>query len=87
MIYFEGCPNTEKSRKILREIGVNFDEVCLDNLTIDSPYLVYSSPTLLMDEKMVFGSTTVGNSMACSIDLPSTEETLRRIEQLNSPVK
>ena len=35
-IYFEGCPNAEKTRTALKTIGIDFDDVNQDDLSESS---------------------------------------------------
>lgn len=74
LIYFEGCPNTERARKLLIETGVPFEEVKQDNLSIGDPLKGYASPTVLDGGNIIFGSKTGENSGGCSLDIPSIEQ-------------
>ena len=74
LLYFEGCPNAEKARLLLRQTGVTFEEVRQDDLAAIDPLKGYTSPTVLDGEKIVFGSKTGEGSSGCSFGLPSTEE-------------
>jgi len=52
--------------------------VCQDDLSNSDPLKNYSSPTLLINNKIVFGSEAVGGG--CSMPLPSKEELLKILE-------
>lgn len=70
LIYFAGCPNWQKVRDLLLEQG--FKDLKLidqNNLPSDSPYKLYSSPTLLVDSNILMGSKVCSSSEgACSMD-------------------
>ena len=79
LIYFDGCPNAEKVRGLLRKIGVRFQEVRQDDLPPSDRYRGYTSPTILDGEKIVVGSDTEGSSGGCSLDIPSETELKERL--------
>lgn len=74
LLYFEGCPNAEKARLLLKQTGVTFEEVQQDSLAPTNHLKGYTSPTVLDGEKIVFGSKTGEGSSGCSFGLPSAEE-------------
>ncbi len=84
LIYFEGCPNTEKARKLLIEVGVPFEEVKQDDLPTGNPLKGYASPTLLDGENIIFGSETGNSSGGCSLDIPSVDQLRSRLD-INRP--
>ena len=79
LVYFEGCPNANKVRTLLTQIGVAFDEVMLDNLPENHPLKAYASPTVLRDNRVILGAKTGHNSGACSLDIPSLDEFKARL--------
>ncbi len=83
LVYFEGCPNAKLAEQRLREAGIEFEKICQDSLPDDSPYKKYSSPTLLMEEAIVFGAST-GTDGGCSIDMPDVLELKKRLMVLGS---
>lgn len=67
LIFFNGCPEVDHARMAIRSAGVaNFVEVNQDNLPKDSPYRTFSSPSILLNGKLVAGSLVTGG--ACSIE-------------------
>jgi glutaredoxin len=67
LIFFRGCPLGVPTAEILRYAGVEFDEIHQDQLSKDSPFQVYSSPTILLGDKVIFGSElTKGDSTGTS---------------------
>jgi|TARA_B100000749_G_scaffold280077_2_gene274695 hypothetical protein len=78
LVYFRGCPNYLPAEELLRSAGVKFESVCQDDLSNSDPLKNYSSPTLLINNKIVFGSEAVGGG--CSMPLPSKEELLKILE-------
>lgn len=79
LIYFKGCPNTKKARSLLAQAGVDYSEICQDNLKPSDPLRQYSSPTLLRGSKLVFGSETTDADGSCSLDIPTIDELQRRL--------
>jgi hypothetical protein len=79
LVCFEGCPNAEKAKGLLRKIGVPFDEIRQDDLQALDRYRGYTSPTILNGDKIVIGSSTEGAAGGCSIDIPSAEELRTRL--------
>lgn len=86
LVYFEGCPNAKLAERRLREVNMNFEKVCQDSLPNDSPYKKYSSPTLLADDEIVFGSAT-GSDGGCSIDLPDVKAIKELLRKIGAPGK
>lgn len=70
LIYFNECPNWQKVRDLLVEQG--FTDIKLidqNDLPNDSQYKLYSSPTLLVNNKVIMGSKICSSSVgACSTD-------------------
>lgn len=64
LVYFEGCPNVERARTVIRSIMIEFSEVKQDHLAQGDPYRRYSSPTILVDGKIIVGSEN--EAAACS---------------------
>lgn len=74
LLYFEGCPNAEKARRLLTKVGATFEEVRQDDLPSSDPLKGYASPTVLDGEKIIFGSKTGEGSGGCSLDIPSVDD-------------
>jgi len=79
LVYFTSCPNAEPLRSTLKELGITFTEVCQDDLQGGDLLKNYSSPAIIKDGKLVFGTEVVG--AGCSVDLSDVEE-LRGILEL-----
>ena len=79
LIYFEGCPNTEKARRLLIELEISFEKVKQDNLPFGDPLNGYASPTVLDGENIIFGSKTGNSSGGCSLDIPSADQLRSRL--------
>lgn len=79
LIFFEGCPNAGKARKLLQQVGVTFEEVKQDLLPADHPYKGYASPTVLDKERIVFGAKTGNDSGGCSLDIPTASDLRKRL--------
>lgn len=66
LVYFVGCPHIELAKSAILAAGFSsFSEVDLGCLREDHPYQRYSSPTILIDGRLVAGSKNGG--AACSI--------------------
>ena len=83
LITFKGCPNANKARALLREVGVAFDDVVQDDLLANHPLRAYSSPSILLGNDLIGGSKLGVGSAGCSIDLPSAQ-VLRKLFQERS---
>ncbi len=79
LIYFSDCPNVEKARNAIRASGVTeFSEVEQDKLSTESLYRRFSSPTILVNGKIVAGSQN--GAAACSmIDWNSASAKIRTV--------
>jgi len=77
-IYFEGCPNADKTRKALKAVNVDFDEVEQTSQPEGSPYKNYSSPTILKDNEIVIGSKT-GDGGGCSLEVPTADDLKQKL--------
>ena len=61
--------------------GVDFVEVCQDELSVSDPLREFSSPTLLVDNEIIFGSRVSGLGGGCSLKLPTDAELLEAIKK------
>jgi len=73
-IYFEGCPNADKTRTALKTIGIDFDNVNQGDLPESSIFRNYSSPTILQGNNVIFGCETGQGRGGCSLEVPSIDE-------------
>lgn len=80
LIFFEDCPNAERARRLLKQVGVSFEQIRQDSLPADHPYRRYASPTVLNHELIVFGSALGDGGGGCSIDIPSVTDLKKRLE-------
>lgn len=78
LITFRSCPNADKARLALKNIGVSFTDVISDELPANHLWRRYSSPSILQDEKLVFGSDQGGDG-ACSLKVPTENELKERL--------
>ncbi len=81
LIYFSGCPNVQPAKDLIASAGLAADEVDQDDLPESDPLRGYSSPTLLIGDKILFGSA-VGVGGGCSLGLPSPDEFQKLIRDL-----
>jgi hypothetical protein len=82
LIYFNGCPNAEAAMHNAGQAGVRFRAVDQDALRANDPLNGYSSPTLLMDGKIIFGAKASPGTRSCGLDLPAPEEIRKRIAKI-----
>jgi hypothetical protein len=83
LIYFDGCPNADKTKRRLRDAHIDFVDQKQDSLPNGHAHLNYSSPTLLLGDQIIFGETTTeGGAGGCSLDLPESEEIRERLNAI-----
>ncbi|MGE4131433.1 MAG: MerC family mercury resistance protein [Bdellovibrionales bacterium] len=78
LIYFSGCPNAEKARSALEATKIPFAAIEQTALTPGSPYRLYSSPTILNGETILYGSKS-GDGGGCSLDTPTSSGILEKL--------
>ena len=74
LLYFQGCPNAEKLRTNLKDVGVTFEEVVQDLLPEEHPFRSYSSPSVLHNNEIIFGIAVSGSGGGCTVGAPSPEK-------------
>lgn len=78
LIYFKGCPNAEKALSALKATKIPFTPIEQTALPSGSPYKLYSSPTILNGEAILYGSKS-GEGGGCSLDTPTTAGLLQKL--------
>ena len=78
LLYFNGCPNHRPAVELLESLGIQFESVCQDDLEESDLLKKYTSPTLLNNNEIIFGSKAMGGG--CSMPLPSREELNKRLK-------
>ncbi len=68
-IYFDGCPNAQKIMNILSELEIHFEKIEQTSLSDGHQYKNYSSPTVLADNEIIFGTQADGGG--CSVNIPN----------------
>lgn len=70
LIYFQGCPEAKLAKEALAKAGVEgVEEIIQDGLPKDSVYRKYTSPSILVNENLLYGIETTSSKPACSFDL------------------
>ena len=87
LVYFTGCPNASEAQLRLRNAGLDFDEEDQNVLPRGHAHLKFTSPTLLLGEKIVFGSTSDSEEGGCSLDLPEASEIRERLDAINRAMR
>lgn len=77
-IYFESCPNAQKTKALLQNITRDFEIIRQDDLPMDSPYRNYSSPTILRGDEVILGCASAGGG--CSLQLPEMDTLRKRLQ-------
>ena len=72
LITFDGCPTSPRIVSMLENMKLDFDQIDQTRLPANHPFRHYSSPTLLLNGTILFGSHTDGEG-GCSLALPSDE--------------
>lgn len=70
-IYFRGCPNAEKLKKDLENLGFPYQEIEQTQLPKGHPDKDYSSPALLFNGELIVGTKACGGG--CSLELPTCD--------------
>ena len=84
-VFFQGCPNATTVRDNLMATEHPFTIICQDELPENHPMRLYSSPSILLNGELLFGSNIKGSG--CSLDVPSTEDILTAIQKrLNTQI-
>lgn len=65
LITFKGCPNAARARELLAAAGKPFTEVVQDDLPAGHPHRGYTSPTILLGERIIYGAAS--GEEGCSI--------------------
>lgn len=91
-IYFEGCPEAKNLRAALLLAGINdFKVIIQDTLPKGDPYLKFSSPSILLEDELIYGIRTDGELASCTFDtinFVDEKSLIERFRQLkNDPVK
>ncbi len=63
----------------LEESRYSFEEIKQDNLPKDHIMKSYSSPTILLDDKIIFGAKT-GSAGGCSLEIPNSSQIKEKVE-------
>jgi len=84
LIYFDGCPNANKVKEILEEMRIAYTAIDQSKLNRADKYKAYTSPSVLMGEKVIIGSKTDGSG-GCSLDLSELDKLAERL--INQPKK
>lgn len=82
LIYFRDCPNANRARQMLKELGFEFHEVVQDELSPDSRLRRYTSPTLLAEDRLVFGGELGQGGTGCTMTIPSEQQLKQLIAEL-----
>jgi len=82
LIYFKGCPNTDKARDVLKQAGISFEEVQQDELPSNHPFKGYSSPTILRGGEIIIGAKLEGEEGGCSLETIDTDSLKKKLSAL-----
>lgn len=67
VVYFKDCPNAAMAKHAIEaSCSEEYEEVIQDDLDPSDPNLAFSSPTILVDDQIVFGGRQDG-IRGCSI--------------------
>ena len=79
-IYFDGCPNYKSVKNLLSHIGVSFNEVKQDDLAAGHTFKSFTSPTILKNDKLIFGEKISGIGGGCSVNIRERWELERKLK-------
>ena len=74
LIYFGNCLNYKTTKSNLTHIGIPFREFNQDDLSDDHPFKLFTSPTILKNDRLIFGEKVANANGGCSIRIPNREE-------------
>ena len=74
LIYFGACQNYKNVKNLLVHIGVAFNEINQDDLVNGHPFKLFTSPTILKNDYLIFGERIDSAGGGCSIRIPKREE-------------
>ena len=80
LIYFLDCPNFPIVKNILLDMGLIFEEVEQNSLPNNQPLKLLTSPSILKDDKLVFGQRTDSAIGGCSLNLPQKADLIDRLK-------
>lgn len=83
LVTFAGCPHAASAREVLQHSGRDFREVVQDTLPEGDPLRGYTSPSILLDGRLLFGAAS-GES-GCSIAPLDAEQLLAELRTSASP--
>ena len=87
-VYFEGCPEAKNVRAALLLAGINgFKVIIQDTLPKGDPYLKFSSPSVLLEDELIYGIRTDGELASCtfdSINFVDEKSLVERFKQLKT---
>ena len=81
LVYFSDCPNAIEAREILERSGLQFYAVNQDQLSKNDPLLGYSSPSILVNGALIFGSKTHDGARGCSVIRIDESVLIRRLRE------
>lgn len=79
LLFRRECAEVLLARDLLRDTGVSFNEVCLDDLPGDDTRRKYRSPTLLDGAVVVFGGVEALDESSGDFGMITEYELLRRL--------
>lgn len=82
LIYFRDCPNVGRARKLLKESGFEFRELVQDDLSPESRLKRYTSPTLLAEDRLIFGGELGQGGTGCTMTIPSVQQLKQLLAEL-----
>lgn len=82
LVYFEDCPNAKKARVHLILSEQDFEEVNQDKLPAGHPMKLFSSPSILWGDTLLFGSA-IGGEGGCSLEVPAADEIVARVKEVS----
>ncbi|MBC8286183.1 MAG: hypothetical protein H8E42_01780 [Nitrospinae bacterium] len=81
LIYFSGCPNYVAVKKLLLNLGCDFEEINQSKLPEKHPLKCYTSPAILKNGELIIGEKMDSIAGGCTIQLPSEEDFARSLKR------
>lgn len=83
LIYFKGCPEAVTAKNALDSAGIKgVEEILQDELPEDNKYRKYTSPSILINDELIYGMISTNSRPGCSFDLLNFFDEKSFIEKL-----
>ena len=79
--FFKGCPNADRVFSYFDSCGIAYNKIDVETLDISNPNRNFSSPSVLVDNRLVFGSEVSAGATGCTVEVFSPEALARALSK------